>query len=92
MNLTNAELTVLKDFLDQLSDHFSCAGCNDYTLKNTPENRDLLIDAVSYFHDDVSGQELEEMIETIDTAKEKKLYTNNITLLAYLQYKLFGDK
>lgn len=39
------EMIVLVGFLNELSDEFSNAGCNDFELPNTPENRELIIAA-----------------------------------------------
>jgi len=99
MNLTNTEITVLKDFLDQLADHFSNAGCNDYDLPNTPENKQLLLDATIYdytvngFANDADEMnEMNDDIKRINNAKGKKLYITDSLLLSYLKYKLSGDK
>lgn len=37
--MNKTEITLFKDFLGRLGEHFSNAGCNDYELADTPENR-----------------------------------------------------
>jgi len=39
MNKKHAELAA--EFLEKAAEEFSNHGCNDYILKNTPENREL---------------------------------------------------
>jgi hypothetical protein len=39
---TATEKKILLGFLDQLRGHMSNAGCNDFTIENTPENLQCL--------------------------------------------------
>ncbi len=41
MMITKNDSKQLLRLLDQLSDYFSSAGCNDHFMKNTPANRTL---------------------------------------------------
>ena len=72
------EKKVLLDFLDQLSDHQSTAGCNDMVLENTDENWDLVVKA-----EDWNGLAEEEAQERPD--KGEKIYTMDTIILGYLK-------
>lgn len=72
------EKRVLLEFIDQLSDYQSNAGCNDFELDNTDENWDLVVKA-----EDWNGIVGEEPLERPD--KGEKIYTMDCVILGYLK-------
>ena len=72
-------------FLDQLEDHMSNAGCNDYTLPNTPENKKFLREMISA---SFSKDDAEWMLEELEEQDCKTLYTIDSSVFGYLRRKL----
>ena len=58
VHLTKTEWKILVEFLEELDERFSNAGCNDYKMPNTPENRRFVEKMLKWAHeDDPDGQE-----------------------------------
>lgn len=79
--LTKYELLLISRLLDEAAGEFSNHTCNDLFLTNNEENRDLLIKVAK---DDLKGEDLEEEIDTILSAKGKEICTNDWQLMYYL--------
>ena len=39
--MSDNDRALIREFLEDLAERISCAGCNDYELDDTPENREL---------------------------------------------------
>jgi hypothetical protein len=76
--MTKNELEILDGMLERLSDIMGNAGCNDYELPDTPENRELVTQA---HH--------EELDFTIRVYKGM-IQTTDWVVLGYLRKKLRG--
>ena len=50
--MTKTQAQLIADFLDQLRTYQGCAGCNDYTLKDTRGNRTLVEEALKWNNPD----------------------------------------
>ena len=72
------EKRVLLEFIDQLSDYQSNAGCNDFELENTDENWDLVVKAEDW--NGIVGEEAQERPD-----KGEKIYTMDCVILGYLK-------
>lgn len=46
--MTPAETKLLSGFMEELIERFSCDGCNDFELEDTPEHRALVAVAYSF--------------------------------------------
>lgn len=88
VSFTANETKILLDFLDQLNDYFGSAGCNDYTLPDSPENRLLIETAAAISH----GTTLERWRKDEDyiapEPHHRKLFTFDLELLHYLEDKI----
>ena len=75
MSLSKNELKMIAELLDCASNEFSNHSCNDYDVKNTPDNKKLLIDIVKW-NEGIEGDSLDEdVIEEIENIKNKKSKT-----------------
>lgn len=75
------EFTVLSSFLEDLSDKFSRAGCNDYEMENTDENWELLKAAERWNYSDKEDW-------TKRRPKGKTIQTFDSLILDYLKHLL----
>lgn len=96
--MTKNEIALIVGFLNELDDEFSNAGCNDMYLQDTPENRKIFLEAEKLFvEDECDGDgdvaSLENAIQVPygSKSKEKKIGTNNQTILGYLRKKLMNE-
>ncbi len=86
--MTKNEATLLSKFMDDLSDIQGNAGCNDYSLKDTPENRKLLLAAEMWnvgVTTEAAWKKHDEYQEI--TARNGKLDTHDSLILGYLQHQ-----
>lgn len=74
-----SELLVLADLLNMADDEFGNHGCNDYELDNTPENYNLVKDALEWNGDS------EDREPTI-SPDGKTIYTQDYFLMGYFAY------
>jgi len=81
MSLSKLELSLIARILKETSSEYSCHGCNDFTLKNSKENKEFLITLAK---DSFGKEDLEEEIESIKNNKDKELYTYDWLLMQYL--------
>jgi len=82
---TALEKKLLFEFLDELSDHYGNAGCNDFEVPNTVEGRALFTAAVRYsYSEDDANRELAQAFEWSGGA----IATVDSTILGYLRHKL----
>jgi len=94
MPLTKNEAAYIVGFLNELDNQFSNDGCNDMYLPDTPENREMYTKAeklwVGENCDDEEGVPLEDSLQVPygSRKKEKKIGTNNQTILGYLRKRL----
>jgi len=79
--LTSNELALIAGFLGQLGDRFSNDGCEDYSLPDTPENRQLATAAHAHCKFDVDGLNI----------SRGKIHTQNTMIVAYLADKIRRD-
>jgi hypothetical protein len=77
VELNDAEYAVFMDLLQDLSERYSNAGCNDYELEDTPENREWVSKAETV---DYKDKKLH--------LYRGKILTQDITLLGYFIDKL----
>lgn len=75
--ITNNDVTILLNFLEDLSERFGNAGCNDMELPDTPENRSLIEEAL-------------EPGETF-TVVGNKLLTSDFIVLDAIRNRLAAD-
>jgi hypothetical protein len=81
---TKAEKKALLDFLAQLSDYQESSGCNDYDLRNTPENLAMVEAAIRS-----EGSKSEAEMDIADMEKDGKyLFIDDSILLDYFVKKL----
>lgn len=83
--LTDNEIKLLKEFLDQLHEHMGNSGCNDFNLENTDENWKMLQEI-----DDKEGVPEEDRWER--PKLNKKLCSNDFGVLSYLENKMGLNK
>lgn len=81
---TKLEKELLDKFLDELEDHQSNAGCNDYTLPNTVEGRRIRDKSVRLSMD---KKDADEWLAGED-GEEAHIYTMDYFVLRYLRNKL----
>ena len=97
MSLTRNEAAYIVAFLNELDDHFSNDGCNDMYLPDTPDNREMYLQAEKLWigenTDEEEGVPLEDALQVPygSRSKEKKIGCNNQSILAYLRKKLMDD-
>ncbi len=80
VTLTPNQTALLIGFIKELEEKFSCDGCNDYSMPDTPENRDL--DMFSWYASQGSDCEHEVRVS------HGKIHTNNGIILYGLRRKL----
>jgi hypothetical protein len=78
------EIDLVIGFLEDLSYRFSNDGCNEIFLENTPENRELVLQAQLA----VNSPRNEIKLYEIHAGQPKKICTNNILIIDYLISKL----
>ena len=90
--LTDLEVTILKEFLEELSDYFSHDNCNDYELENTKENVKFLEKVIKTQFD--KEKDIKEEIKFLhnDAKNCSRLCTANLFILDYLKNKMFKTK
>jgi len=90
--LTDLEVTILKEFLKDLSDRFYSDGCNDYELENTKENVKFLEKVIKTQFD--KEKDIKEEIKFLhnDAKNCSRLCTANLFILDYLKNKMFKTK
>ena len=81
VKMTEAEIKTLLDFLEDLSNEYGNAGCNDFTLLNTPENLEMVISAIKYGYRD---DDQKEVLENILSKDKKTIRTVDFVVLDYL--------
>lgn len=83
-SLTTIEKKLLLEFLNELSDKFGNAGCNDYSLPNDAAHRQFMEKVIKH---GFSGDDQKEQLEMIFDIPKKssKLCTMDITVLDYLK-------
>jgi ribosomal protein S4 len=89
VKFTKTEKKVLLDFLDKLSEDQSNAGCNDWEIKNTPENVELVKNVIKYAYQ--SKKDQKEELEYLDEQIKEKfdtIYSTDMIVLDYLIDKL----
>jgi hypothetical protein len=86
MPLTKNEAAYIAAFLEELDDRFSNDGCNDMSITDIPENREMLIAAEKQWREDEEIDDDEE--EEIIRSHRGKLDGNNQAVLHYLQKRL----
>ncbi len=81
--MTKTEAMILATFCNELNDRFSNDGCNEMTLPDTPENRELVNKATQYaYGDDV---DMKPHIE------DGEICTGNEAILSYLTHRLMVE-
>ena len=76
---TKAELHLLDEMLDYASNEMSNAGCNDFELEDTPENREIVTKAEqAMMGDDFEGVSI----------YKGKILTNDNLLVDYLRDRI----
>ena len=89
--MTKNEVAYILGFLTELYDKFSTDGCNDMYLPDTPENREMYLAAEKLDFGD-SAEPLEEALQVPYGNKgEKKIGTNNQTIVRYLRERLMQE-
>jgi hypothetical protein len=83
VTLNASESKILFEFLERLSDVFGNAGCNDLSLEDTPENRELVLNAEAYSYGDEASGEVR--------VYNGKIGTMDHTILRYLIHRLGGE-
>lgn len=83
MKFNELEKKLLLEFLDELDDHYGNMSCNDFSLPNTPEGRELHEASIRY---GMSKEEADEWLA--EKPKGKKISTFDSTVLGYLRHKL----
>lgn len=92
--LTQNEAAYIAAFLEELDDRFGNDGCNDMSLPNTPENREMVVAADKIWCDenDVDEDERESKKDLLRTmygrGKKAKLSINNQTIILFLKKRL----
>jgi hypothetical protein len=86
MKLTPLERQVFSGFMEQLDDKFTCAGSNDYELKNSEEARILLKEMIKTQY---SAEDQEEALERLESNSQNDcLYTSDFVLFNHLLGKI----
>lgn len=87
ITMTETQCGLLLGFLEELGDHFSCAGCNDFSMKLTADNQDDLFQLARNVEQDSMGEVDEPWLaKRLERAKsEGKLFFNDSSLLAHLR-------
>lgn len=83
--MTRNEMLYIVGFLNELSDRFSNDGCNDMYLVDTPENREMCIEAEKFSYGEVYTQ-------PYDSQKSKgEFCVNNNLVIDFLCNKLMKE-
>lgn len=88
MNLNDSERAVLLQFLDELSQRFSCDGCNDLCLPNTPENKELATRAYRFC---MSKEDAKYWIAGFERETGSVIGVSNQIIVDYLRGKITID-
>lgn len=84
--LTKAEKELLLGFLQELSDNYGHAGCNEYSLPNTPENREVMRKALTMTYSE-DQEELEDEFDYLENC-DKTIHTIDTIVLDYIVTKV----
>ena len=82
MMLSKIEASLIAAFLEDLSNRYANDGCNDLSLPNTPENVEFVKAAETY------EEEYPEDWEVHESKDGKKIYTNNMVVVGYLERRM----
>lgn len=82
VNLKEQELKLIVDFLDVLGDKLGNAGCNDFELEDTPDNRALIAKAALYNDPKATEEDQEPMVY------DGKLLTQDTLICGYLKSRI----
>jgi hypothetical protein len=80
MDLSNEQLTILAELLDIASDEFCNHGCNDFDIKNTPEN----VEMIKHMYGE---DEAEDFLE----GQGNEICTNDWMLMDYFKRKIEAE-
>ena len=81
--MTNYEAQLLAKFIDDLGRRMGNAGCNDFTLPDTEENRTLVRSAEQYG----MGKDAKEKLDV----QGGKIVTDDFVVLDYLKHRMLED-
>lgn len=85
--MTENEILLFEELLERLENYFSCSGCGDYCLPDTPENREIFEKVESYINTDdpeYGSASAEDCVE-----KYGKLLFMDWQLFSFLKKKVF---
>jgi len=82
---TDFEKKIFFEFLKDLSDHMSNAGCNDFEVLNTPEGRSLFSAAVRH---GFSSEDANEILVAAFEESDTTIATCDFIIFEYLVNKL----
>ena len=85
VKFTVAEKEALKTFFDFFTDEISNATCNDFEVKNTPGNREMLQAAIRHCY---SKAEQVDALEDLESQEGKDLNAYDIDVWNYLRWKI----
>jgi len=81
ITLEDNEYELLLKFLEELGNRLGCEGCNDYTLKYTPDNVKLIKNITRHEFD---PKDVKEELEMLEKRGKKDIITSNTMILYYL--------
>lgn len=93
VSLTPLQWRLLLQFMDEQADAFACAGCNDFAMAMTPDNKDALSQLARDAEADSTGGNVDEdWLQTKIARAESsgKLWFNDSFLLCHLQKQIQG--
>ena len=87
---SKVEKEQLLDLLEELNERYSSDGCNDFSLPNTPENKEFL---VAVAESSECAEEFEEEIEELRNSTEEEigLPGGNQDVVHYFENKIKGE-
>ena len=85
MNLEMIELTI--GFLEELSERFSCDGCNDFVMSNTPFNQEMCM-----LDGEMMGQLVENRPWSPDYNKELRVQNGIVVSNLIAEYKKMKER
>ncbi len=91
VSLSPLQWRLLLQFMDEQSDAFACAGCNDFPIKMTPENKEALSQLARDAEFDATGGAVDEdwLKTKIDRAEASgTLWFNDSFLLGHIQTQI----
>lgn len=91
VSLTPLQWRLLLQFMDEQSDTFACAGCNDFPVKMTPEHKDALSQLAREAELDATGGDIDEdWLKTRIARAEASgtLWFNDSFLLGHIQKQI----